>query len=109
MTKHSKKFRSNKVSNNRYTYWNFIILGLFNQFKYFYNLYFLVTALSQFIPILQVGYRFTYTMPLAFVVILAMAKDAYDDIWIRIGDKVCSLRGLHTPYSLISKQTHRNS
>ncbi|ELP84764.1 phospholipid-transporting P-type atpase, putative, partial [Entamoeba invadens IP1] len=82
----SKKYCSNKVENNRYTYANYVFKCLFNQFKYFYNLYFLVTALSQFIPILQVGYRFTYTMPLAFVVILAMAKDAYDDIRIRIRD-----------------------
>ncbi|BFU18901.1 phospholipid-transporting P-type ATPase, putative [Entamoeba histolytica HM-1:IMSS-B] len=87
ITKQNKKFCSNKVENNRYTYLNYIPKCLFNQFKYFYNLYFLITALSQFVPILQVGYRFTYTMPLAFVVILAMAKDAYDDIRIRIRDK----------------------
>ncbi|KAL7717706.1 Phospholipid-transporting ATPase [Entamoeba marina] len=86
-TKKQNKCPSNKVENNRYTYLNYVPKCLFNQFKYFYNLYFLLTALSQFIPVLQVGYRFTYTLPLAFVVILAMAKDAYDDLRIRIRDK----------------------
>ena len=35
--------------------WAAEALQLYEQFKYFYNMYFLLTALSQFIPIFKVG------------------------------------------------------
>ncbi len=37
---------------------------LFEQFKFFLNLYFLVIALTQFIPVLRIGYLYTYWGPL---------------------------------------------
>ena len=37
---------------------------LFNQFKYFYNLYFLLLACSQFIKELRLGALYTYWVPL---------------------------------------------
>ena len=37
---------------------------LFHQFKYFLNLYFLLVALSQFVPALRIGYLYTYWGPL---------------------------------------------
>lgn len=37
---------------------------LFEQFKFFLNLYFLVMALSQFIPEIRIGYLYTYWGPL---------------------------------------------
>jgi len=37
-------------------------------------------ALSQFIPVLKVGFLFTYIAPLAFVLIVTLAKEAVDDI-----------------------------
>ncbi len=53
---------------------------LFNQFKFFYNLFFLLISLSQFIPALKVGYLFTYIAPLAFVLTITLLKEAVDDI-----------------------------
>lgn len=53
---------------------------LFNQFKFFYNLFFLLISLSQFIPPLKVGYLFTYIAPLAFVLTITLLKEAADDI-----------------------------
>ena len=69
------------------------------QFRFFFNLYFLVVALTQFIPVLQVGalslacrlcviaeilfvhagFLFTYIAPLAFVLSVTMLKEGYDD------------------------------
>ena len=61
---------------------------LINQFKFFFNFFFLCIALSQFIPFLKVGFLFTYVAPLAFVLFVTMAKEAVDDIarWSRDKD-----------------------
>jgi phospholipid-translocating ATPase len=53
---------------------------LYEQFKYFFNLFYLLTALSQFIPILKVGLLFSFVAPLALVLILTMMKEAYEDV-----------------------------
>lgn len=74
------QFPPNVVNNQKYTWWNFIFLFLYHEFKFFFNLYFLVVALSQFVPILRVGFLFTYIAPLAVVLAVAMVKEAYDDI-----------------------------
>ena len=52
---------------------------LYNQFKFFQNLFFLLVSLSQFIDALKVGFLFSYIAPLIFVLILTMAKEAWDD------------------------------
>lgn len=52
---------------------------LYNQFKFFFNMFFLLTALSQLIEILRVGLFITYIGPLLMVLSLTMAKEAYDD------------------------------
>ena len=53
---------------------------LFNQFKMFYNFFFLLIGLSQFIPALKVGFLFTYIAPLAFVLVITIAKEEFDDV-----------------------------
>ena len=78
---------------------------LFNQFKFFFNLFFLLICLSQFIPALKVGkflkiyiqlldkllnfeeinnailgFMFTYIAPLAFVLFVTLLKEAADDL-----------------------------
>lgn len=42
-------------------------------------MFFLVIALTQFIPFLKVGLIVTYTAPLAFVITVTMFKEAMDD------------------------------
>ena len=71
---------TNKLNNNKYNVFTFIPVVLFNQFKFFYNLFFLLISLSQFIPALKVGYLFTYIAPLAFVLLITLVKEAVDDI-----------------------------
>jgi phospholipid-translocating ATPase len=60
---------------------------LYEQFKYFFNLFYLLTALSQFIPVLKVGLMFSFIAPLALVLILTMLKEAYEDYQRFIKDK----------------------
>ena len=71
---------TNKLNNNKYNLVTFVPVVLFNQFKFFYNLFFLLISLSQFVPALKVGYMFTYIAPLAFVLIITLVKEAVDDI-----------------------------
>ncbi|KAI8927668.1 hypothetical protein BC831DRAFT_451768 [Entophlyctis helioformis] len=69
----------NVVRNQKYSPASFLPLVLYEQFKLFFNLYFLLVALSQLVKSLQIGYLFTYFGPLAFVLLVTMAKEAWDD------------------------------
>ncbi|GAM24916.1 hypothetical protein SAMD00019534_080910 [Acytostelium subglobosum LB1] len=73
------KFPPNVVRNQKYNVYTFVFVILYEQFKYFFNLFFLIVALTQFIPSLQVGYMFTYVAPLVFVLTITLLKEAYDD------------------------------
>lgn len=77
---HKQRFASNQMVHTKYNLITFVPLVLFNQFKYFFNLFFLVVALTQFYPPLQVGFQFTYIAPLVFVIIVTMIKEASDDV-----------------------------
>jgi phospholipid-translocating ATPase len=68
------------ISNAKYTAWSFLPVTLYNEFSFFFNMYFLLVALSQAIPALRIGYLTTYIAPLAFVLCITMGKEAYDDI-----------------------------
>lgn len=46
---------TNAINNMRYSVLGFVPMVLFNQFKYFFNMFFLLLALSQFITPLKVG------------------------------------------------------
>ncbi|KAI3649549.1 hypothetical protein MP228_005181 [Amoeboaphelidium protococcarum] len=73
------RFPRNAIKNQKYNVITFLPVVLFDQFKYFFNLYFLLVALSQLIPALQIGYLFTYFAPLAFVLFVTISKEGYDD------------------------------
>jgi phospholipid-translocating ATPase len=80
------KYPANVVSNAKYTPWSFLPRTLYNEFSFFFNLYFLLVALSQIIPVLRIGYMSSYIAPLAFVVSISLGKEAYDDIGRRRRD-----------------------
>ena len=46
---------TNAINNRKYSVIGFIPVVLFNQFKYFFNMFFLLLALSQFVEPLKVG------------------------------------------------------
>lgn len=72
-------FPNNTIRNQKYYMVTFVPLVLFNQFKFFFNMFFLVIALTQFVTILKVGFMFTYVAPLVFVLAVTMLKEAWDD------------------------------
>lgn len=74
------RFPANAVSNAKYTPWSFLPRTLYNEFSFFINMYFLLVALSQFIPALKIGYFSTYIVPLGFVLTVTLGKEAFDDI-----------------------------
>ncbi|EJT48956.1 phospholipid-transporting ATPase [Trichosporon asahii var. asahii CBS 2479] len=87
----ASNFPPNIVRNQKYNVVTFLPIVFYEQFKFFFNFYFLVVALSQFIPALKIGesqisaftnaagYIVTYVAPLAFVLAVTMGKEAYDD------------------------------
>lgn len=83
----SHLYPTNAISNAKYTAFSFLPLILFEQFKFFFNLYFLLVALSQIIPPLRIGYLSSYIVPLAFVLAITMSKEAWDDILRRRRDR----------------------
>ncbi|CAK7272015.1 Putative aminophospholipid-translocase [Sporothrix epigloea] len=74
------RFPPNIISNAKYTAWSFLPVTLYNEFSFFFNMYFLLVALSQAIPQLRIGYLSTYVAPLAFVLMITLGKEAYDDV-----------------------------
>ena len=75
----SAKFPPNVIRNQKYSVLTFLPLVLYNQFKFFLNLFFLIMAVSQFIPQLRIGYLYTYWGPLGFVISVALIREAIDD------------------------------
>lgn len=89
----------NLIMNSKYTFFTFLPLVLYNQFKYFFNLFYLLIALSQFINMLKVGFLFTYVAPLAFVLAFTLFKQAMDDYYRKKRDRQTN----YQTYNLITK------
>jgi phospholipid-translocating ATPase len=81
-------YPKNVVDNTKYSVVSFLPVVLFNQFKDFFNFFFLGVVVSQFIPQLQVGFLFSYLTPLIFVLAVTFIKEAYDDLKRRARDKL---------------------
>ena len=71
---------NNSLSNTKYTVLTFIPTVLYNQFKFFFNIFFLCLCISQFFDSFKVGLMFAYVAPLVFVLVMTMIREAYDDI-----------------------------
>ncbi|KAI9843023.1 MAG: putative aminophospholipid-translocase [Sclerophora amabilis] len=87
------RYPPNAVSNAKYTAWSFLPHTLYNEFSFFFNLYFLLVALSQVVPALRIGYLSTYIAPLAFVLAITLGKEALDDIARRRRDAESNSEG----------------
>ena len=104
--KFQARFAPNIVKNQKYNAFTFLPIVFYEQFKFFFNLYFLLVALSQFVPALKIGpyslscflshdlpisditgFIATYIAPLAFVLFVTMGKEAYDDYKRHLRDK----------------------
>jgi phospholipid-translocating ATPase len=69
----------NSIRNQKYSILTFVPLVLYKEFQYFFNLFYLLTAVSQFIPALKVGLMFSFLAPLCLVLFLTMVKEGYED------------------------------
>ncbi|XP_055637865.1 probable phospholipid-transporting ATPase IIA isoform X1 [Toxorhynchites rutilus septentrionalis] len=76
----AEKFPANEIRNQKYNFFTFLPLVLFEQFRFFLNLYFLIMAVSQFIPDIRIGYLYTYWGPLGFVLAVTICREAVDDL-----------------------------
>ncbi|XP_056679525.1 probable phospholipid-transporting ATPase IIB isoform X4 [Monodelphis domestica] len=74
-----EKYPKNSIKNQKYNIFTFIPGVLYEQFKFFLNLYFLVVSCSQFVPALKIGYLYTYWAPLGFVLAVTMIREAVDE------------------------------
>ncbi|KAI9650017.1 putative aminophospholipid-translocase [Ciborinia camelliae] len=89
----TSRFPPNAVSNAKYTPISFLPRTLYNEFSFFFNMYFLLVALSQAIPPLRIGYLSTYIVPLLFVLAITLGKEAFDDIGRRRRDSEANSEG----------------
>ena len=94
-------FNSNTVSSSRYTFFNFIPLVLFSQFRRLVNVYFLVISILQ---LSTSSYSptnpYSTIVPLATVLFIAALREAIDDFRRHVADgavnnaQVCRLQRL---------------
>ncbi|KAM9384366.1 putative phospholipid-transporting ATPase IIB isoform 2-T2 [Pholidichthys leucotaenia] len=75
-----EKYPKNTIKNQKYNIFTFVPGVLYQQFKFFLNLYFLVVACSQFVPALKIGYLYTYWAPLCFVLAVTVVREAVDEV-----------------------------
>ncbi|RPB03952.1 phospholipid-translocating P-type ATPase [Choiromyces venosus 120613-1] len=92
------KYPPNIISNHKFTAFTFLPLTLWHEFSFFFNLYFLLVALSQCIPVLRIGYLSSYIVPLVFVLSITLGKEAHDDIARRRRDTEANSE----PYEVLS-------
>ena len=73
-------FCGNGLITSKYTWWNFLPMNLFQQFKKIANTYFLVICVLQCFESISIsGGKPTNLMPLIIVVVVVASKDAYED------------------------------
>ena len=75
-----RRYVNNTITSSRYTLYNFLPRQLFAQFSKLANFYFLCVSILQMIPGLSTTGTYTTIVPLAFFVLISMAKEGYDDL-----------------------------
>ena len=71
--------QTNERNNQKYSLYTFLFKFLYEQFSNFSNLYFLLLAVSQFVPALQVGFKISYIAPLFFIISFALVAEIKDE------------------------------
>ena len=73
-------FVDNTVTNTKYTWWNFILLNAYYQFKQNMNRYFLLIALLQLWTLIAPVNPLTTWIPLGVIFSISAFKEGYDDL-----------------------------
>uniref|UniRef100_A0A3B5PPM2 Phospholipid-transporting ATPase n=1 Tax=Xiphophorus maculatus TaxID=8083 RepID=A0A3B5PPM2_XIPMA len=98
--KREQRYPKNVINNQKYNFFTFLPGVLFNQFKYFFNLYFLLLACSQFVEELRLGALHTYWVPLGLVLFITITREAIEEIRCYLRDKEVNSQ----VYSKLSKR-----
>ncbi|NWZ07944.1 ATP9A ATPase, partial [Agelaius phoeniceus] len=85
--KRDQRYPRNVINNQKYNFFTFLPGVLFNQFKYFFNLYFLLLACSQFVVEMRLGALYTYWVPLGFVLAVTVIREAAEELRCYMRDK----------------------
>ncbi|KNC54449.1 uncharacterized protein AMSG_10444 [Thecamonas trahens ATCC 50062] len=72
-------FCNNHTSTTKYTWWSFVPMQLYEQFRRLANFYFLLIICIQFIPNLSPLNPFASIFPLALVLVITGAKELVED------------------------------
>jgi hypothetical protein len=75
--KHLTPFPDNSIRTTKYTLATFLPLALLFQFKRLANIYFLIIAVLQSFPVLSPFAAYTAWTPLAVVLGISMAREAF--------------------------------
>lgn len=71
---------SNYIRTTKYTALSFIPMSLFNQFRRYANIYFLITAIMQSIPAISPLNPLSAIAPLVFVISLSIIREGFEDL-----------------------------
>lgn len=74
-------YAGNFIRTAKYTFYNFLVINLFEQFSRVANLYFLLIAVLQLVPGLSPTHWFTTVAPLLFVLLVNAVKEIFDDYY----------------------------
>uniref|UniRef100_A0A3Q2E0S7 Phospholipid-transporting ATPase n=1 Tax=Cyprinodon variegatus TaxID=28743 RepID=A0A3Q2E0S7_CYPVA len=103
--KREQRYPKNVINNQKYNFFTFLPGVLFNQFKYFFNLYFLLLACSQFVEELRLGALYTYWVPLGLVLFITIMREAIEEIRCYLRDKEVNSQNQRVPADMIFLRT----
>lgn len=75
----AKAIKANYISTTKYSLLTFLPLALLIQFKRYANVYFLICAILQSIPLISPLSPFSAVAPLIFVLTLSMVREGFED------------------------------
>lgn len=84
------KHPKNIICNKKYSWYSFIFLVLYSQFKRAFNIYFLAITFTQFFRRYRVTSLITCIGPLIFVIFVTFLKEGYDDYKRYVRDKIAN-------------------
>ena len=92
---------TNKVTTTKYTLLSFFPMALIQQFKRLANIYFLVTAIIQSIPVISPLPWYSAVLPLLLVLVVSMAREGTEEYYKYKCDKESNC----AEYNVWSKET----
>jgi phospholipid-transporting ATPase len=74
------KFKHNQIKTSKYTWWSFLPINLYEQFRRIANSYFLIIAILQSIPQITPLSSWSSWVPLIIVLLVTMIKEIVEDV-----------------------------